>query len=187
MRCSPEVRAGTSAQGAARCPMKEAAANSSAPRAPAGCPSTLTAHLPSATSLSRALHVLRRDSRIKSIHPDAQVKSMPSWALHSHWLPPSPSEFSGIKSWLGFPGGSVGKASACDAGDLGSIPGSGRCPGEGNGNPLQYSCLWNPMDRRAWWATVQAVTKDSRHDLVMKQHYHSSIHTCVFIYLFKIF
>ena len=55
---------------------------------------------------------------------------------------------------LGFPGGSVGKASACNAGDLGSIPGSGRSPGEGNGNPLQYSCLENSMDGGAWWATV---------------------------------
>ena len=54
----------------------------------------------------------------------------------------------------GFPGGSEVKASACNAGDLGSIPGSGRSPGEGNGNPLQYSCLENPMDGGAWWATV---------------------------------
>ena len=49
--------------------------------------------------------------------------------------------------------------SACNAGDLGSILGSGRSPGEGNGNPLQYSCLENPMDGRAWWATVHGVTK----------------------------
>ena len=49
-----------------------------------------------------------------------------------------------------FPGGSEGKASACNAGDLGLIPGSGRSSGEGNGNPLQYSCLENPMDRGAW-------------------------------------
>ena len=49
----------------------------------------------------------------------------------------------------GFPGGSEGKASACNVGDPGSIPGWGRSPGEGNGNPLQYSCLENPMDRRA--------------------------------------
>ena len=49
-----------------------------------------------------------------------------------------------------FPGGSEGKAYACNAGDLGSIPGSGRSPGEGNGNPLQYPCLENPMDREAW-------------------------------------
>ena len=52
--------------------------------------------------------------------------------------------------YMGFPGGSEGKASACNAGDLGLIPGSGRSPGEGNGNPLQYSCLENPMDREAW-------------------------------------
>ena len=50
---------------------------------------------------------------------------------------------------LGFSGGSEGKASACKAGDLGLIPGSGRSPGEGNGNPLQYPCLENPMDREA--------------------------------------
>ena len=60
---------------------------------------------------------------------------------------------------LGFPGGSVGKESAGNAGDLSSIPGSGRSPGEGNGNPLQYSCLENPMDGGAWWATVHWVTK----------------------------
>ena len=60
---------------------------------------------------------------------------------------------------MGFPGGSEGKASACNAGGLGSIPGSGRSPGEGNGNPLQYSCLENPMDRGAWWATVHGVAK----------------------------
>ena len=53
-------------------------------------------------------------------------------------------------SYLGFPGGSDSKASACNAGDPGLIPGLGRSPGEGNGNPLQYSCLENPMDRGAW-------------------------------------
>ena len=59
----------------------------------------------------------------------------------------------------GFPGGSDDKDSAGNVGDLGSIPGSGRSPGEGNGNPLQYSCLENPMDREAWWATVHGVAK----------------------------
>ena len=58
-----------------------------------------------------------------------------------------------ISSFLGFPGGSEGKASACNRGDPGSIPGSGRSPEEGNGNPLQYSCLENPVDRAAWQAT----------------------------------
>ena len=54
------------------------------------------------------------------------------------------------------------KVSASNAGDLGSIPGSGRSPGEGNGNPLQYSCLVNPMDGGAWWATVHGVTKSRK-------------------------
>ena len=60
---------------------------------------------------------------------------------------------------MGFPGGSEVKASACNAGDLVSIPGLGRSSGEGNGNPLQYSCLENPMDGGAWWATVHGVAK----------------------------
>ena len=60
---------------------------------------------------------------------------------------------------LGFPGGSDGKASACNAGDPGSIPGSGRSPGEGNGNSLQYSCLEIPMDGGVWWAIVHGVAK----------------------------
>ena len=59
----------------------------------------------------------------------------------------------------GFPGGSDSKESACNAGDWGSIPGSGRSVGEGNGYPLRYSCLKNPMDREAWWAIVHGVTK----------------------------
>ena len=59
----------------------------------------------------------------------------------------------------GFPGGSEVKAYACNAGDLGSIPGLGRSPGEGNGNPLLYSCLENPMGGGAWWATVHRVAK----------------------------
>ena len=59
----------------------------------------------------------------------------------------------------GFPGSSAGKESTCNAGDLGLIPGLGRSPGEGNGYPLQYSCLENPMDRGAWQATVHGVTK----------------------------
>ena len=58
-----------------------------------------------------------------------------------------------------FPGGSEGKASACNAGDPGLIPGLGRFPGEGNGNPLQYFCLENSMDGGAWWATVHGVKK----------------------------
>ena len=58
---------------------------------------------------------------------------------------------------VGFPGGSDGNASAYNVEDLGSVPGLGKSPGEGNGNPLQYSCLKNPMDGGAWWATVHGI------------------------------
>ena len=60
---------------------------------------------------------------------------------------------------MGFPRGSDGKESACNAGDPGSMPGLGRSPGEGNGDPFQYSCLENSMERGAWWATVCGVKK----------------------------
>ena len=88
---------------------------------------------------------------------------------------------------VSFPDGSEGKASACNVGDEGLIPGLGRSPGEGNGNPLQYSGLENPMDRGAWWATVYGVTK-SRTQL----SYFTSLHfwpqiifvcVCIYIYL----
>ena len=62
--------------------------------------------------------------------------------------------------FLGFPGGSDGKESACNVGNLGSIPVLGSSPGGGHGNPLQYSCLENPMGGGAWWATVHGVTKN---------------------------
>ena len=59
----------------------------------------------------------------------------------------------------GFPGGSDGKESACNVGDLGLIPGLGQSPGEGHNNPLQHSCLENPMDKGAWRVTVYGVAK----------------------------
>ena len=65
-----------------------------------------------------------------------------------------------IYIFLGFPGGSDGKESACNARDPDSIPGSGRSPGEGKGHPVQYSCLENSMDRGAWQATVHGVPKN---------------------------
>ena len=68
---------------------------------------------------------------------------------------------------MGFPHSSIGKESACNAGDPGSIPGSGKSPGEGNGNLLQYSCLENPTDRGAWQATVHRATRVG-HDLSTK-------------------
>ena len=63
---------------------------------------------------------------------------------------------------MGFFGGSEVKASAYNARDPGSIPGSGRSPGEGNDNPLQYSCLENPMEGGAWWSTVHRVSKSGQ-------------------------
>ena len=71
------------------------------------------------------------------------------------------------QAMMGFPGGSVSKESACNAGDPGLIPGSGRFPGEGNGNPLQHSSLGNPMDRGTWQATVHGVTR-GQHNLGTK-------------------
>ena len=62
---------------------------------------------------------------------------------------------------MGFLDGSVVKNSPANVGDMGSIPGSGRSPGEGKGNPLQYSCLRNPMHRGDWWATAHGVGKES--------------------------
>ena len=64
------------------------------------------------------------------------------------------------QTYTGFPGGSVVKSQPANAENAGSIPGSGRSPGEGNGTPLQYSCLGNPMERGAWWATVHRITKE---------------------------
>ena len=75
------------------------------------------------------------------------------------------------KSWvdlfMGFPDSLVGKKSICnpeDTGDTGSIPGLGRSPGGGKGNPLQHSCLKNPMDRVAWWAVIQKVAESDMTD-----------------------
>ena len=68
---------------------------------------------------------------------------------------PGPKELDPSFLW-GFPGGSDVKENTCNVGDLGSIPGLGRSPGERSGSPLQYSCLQNPMDRGAWWATEVA-------------------------------
>ena len=79
----------------------------------------------------------------------------------------------------GFPGGSDGKESICNAGDLGLIPGLERSPGDGNGNPLQYSCLENAMDRGAWWAIVHRVTESD-----MIEWLTLSLFRCIHTFLF---
>ena len=113
------------------------------------------------------------------IWPSTRFKSIVLWPGMNHLVPrlfqihlmdERPGAILSFKTFLsfinrllvtitGFPGGSEFKVSAWNAGDPGSIPGLGRSPGEGNGNPLQYSCLENPMDRGAWWATVYGVAK----------------------------
>ena len=90
-----------------------------------------------------------------SITPDSMFNKMLPFLSCLPCLP-SPGRLLGAR---GFPGSSVDKESAFSAGDLGSIPGSGRSPGEGSGNPLQCSGLENSMDRAAWRATVHEVTK----------------------------
>ena len=81
---------------------------------------------------------------------------------------------------MGFPGGSDNKESACNAGDVGWIPGLGRSPGEWTGNSLQYSCLENPMDRGVWWASVHWIAK--RHDWASNTH--TELFIAIFIYIY---
>ena len=79
---------------------------------------------------------------------------------------------------MGYPGGSDGKESACNAGHPGSIPALGRSPGEGNGNPLQYSCPENSMDRGVWPATVHGLA-----ELGTTEQMTPCIYICIYIYI----
>ena len=81
----------------------------------------------------------------------------------------------GIREVMGFPGGSDSEESACNVEDLGSIPGLGRSLGEGYGNPLQYSCLENPVDRGAWWATVHEVSESDMTECLSTAHMERSL------------
>ena len=101
--------------------------------------------------------------RVPEVEPAEH--SQPRTAVRMLWAGRNPKEGGShllsctIPDGFGFLGSSVIKNPPANAGDVGLIPGSGRSPGEGHGNPIQYSCLENPMDRGAWWATVHRVSK----------------------------
>ena len=113
--------------------------------------------------------VEQKKQNSKYVWYDTVYKSLKTW--HNWIVLKTREQF--LESWEssylwekgGFPSSSAGKESTCNAGDLGWIPALGRPPGEGNGNPLQYSCLEKSTDRGAWWTTVHGVTK-SQHNLV---------------------
>ena len=76
---------------------------------------------------------------------------------------------------MSFPGGSDGKESTCNVGDPGSTSGLGRSPGEGHGNPFQYSCLEHSLDRRAWWATVHSIANSQTQLKRLGTHTHTYV------------
>ena len=116
-------------------------------------------------------------SIVTALHSALWVKYLTQiFIFHQHY--PCP-----VSTLVGFPGGSEVKASACNAGDPGSSPGSERSPGEGNGTPLQYSCLENPMGGGAWWATVHGVTKSrTRLSNFTSLHFTSSLPLSLFAF-----
>ena len=109
----------------------------------------------------------------------AAVHGGHDWATELNWTELVTLFYPHLLFHMSFSGGSDSKESACNVGDLGSIPGLGSFPGGRHGNPFQYSCLENPMDRGAWQATVHGVAK-SRTWLSDWAHTHTLIHTTVF-------
>ena len=106
------------------------------------------------------IHYLSKSRRPSSGHRTGKGQSSPQFPRGV--IPKNALNIGQLHSSLmlvDFPGVSDGKVSVYKAGDPGSIPRSGRSPGKGNGNPLHYSCLANPMDRGTWWATVHGVAK----------------------------
>ena len=128
---------------------------------------TITLILRTSKAMLKILQVRLQQVRNWEL-PDVQAglrkgRGIRDQTVNIHWIIEKAREFQKIIYFCfihqGFPGGSDDKASACNAGDLGSIPWSWRSPGEGNGNPLQYSCLENSVDGGVCWATVHGVTK----------------------------
>ena len=101
-----------------------------------------------------------------SLHPSISLYPHP-FPIFTLWLVTEVIQFDLHFEKMGFPAGLDGKESACNAGDVGLIHGWGRSPGEGNDNPLQYSCLENSMDRGAWWAKAHRLQR-VRHDWATK-------------------
>ena len=113
-----------------------------------------TAHFRLLSLLHTGMYVSMLVSQLVPHSPSLTVSTV----LFSRSVSPWVQRLWYIIQWY-FPGGSDGKVFACNAGDLDSVPGSGRSPGEGNGNPLQYACLENSMDGGAQWAIVHGVAK----------------------------
>ena len=116
---------------------------------------SLLCHLHICSRLSGGVRCVGQQSQLLCLTP--RIQPLLPGVLHG--MVQSRLLWTTVSSDVGFPGGSDGKASVCNAGDPGSVPRLGRSPGEGNENPLQYSCLENPMDRGSRWDTLHGVTK----------------------------